>query len=211
MCAVGRRTAAIYTRFSRGDVAAPIEVQEQAIRMALAHRSILITGAYTDSTPPTKTAPRPGLRLLRQTVERREVSLVLVWSLDRIGLPLGDMVNFLSELDEAHVGLISVQEDIDTTRAHGRIILKAMTDLRDARARVRAERSRLYAYKARGPEVRGPGRPRFDLTGLEADAAVEVYGSARAAARALGCSHTLVNRRLKTYQAAGSGAAEATL
>ena len=47
---------------------------------------------------------------------------VVVWRLDRLGRSFKDLIAMIEQFDHAHVGLRSVQENIDTTSIGGRLV-----------------------------------------------------------------------------------------
>ena len=66
---------------------------------------------------------RDGMKRLMKMVQRREVDVVCVYSVDRIGRKLTDILNISEQLNEKDVGLIIHKNGIDTTTTHGRHLL----------------------------------------------------------------------------------------
>lgn len=68
-------------------------------------------------------ANRDGMGKLMKMVQRREVDVVLVYSVDRIGRKLTDILTIAEQLNEKGVGLIIHKNGIDTTTTHGKHLL----------------------------------------------------------------------------------------
>ncbi len=60
---------------------------------------------------------RPAFDALCRDASRRELDIIMAWSVDRLGRSLQDLVNFLSELHALKVDLFLKTQGIDTT--HG--------------------------------------------------------------------------------------------
>jgi DNA invertase Pin-like site-specific DNA recombinase len=60
---------------------------------------------------------------LMEMVNRREVDVVCVYSVDRIGRSMGDIISLVEELDQKGVGLIIHKNAIDTSTAQGKILV----------------------------------------------------------------------------------------
>ena len=66
---------------------------------------------------------REGMKRLLQMVNRKEVDVVLVYSVDRVGRKLSDIISITELLSEKGVGLIIHKNGIDTTTSMGRHML----------------------------------------------------------------------------------------
>ncbi len=66
-------------------------------------------------------ASRPGLDAMLQAVRRREVAVVVVVKLDRLGRSLPHFAALLHEFQALGVGLVCVSQGIDTTSEPGRM------------------------------------------------------------------------------------------
>jgi len=66
---------------------------------------------------------REGMGKVMQMVQRREVDVVCVYSVDRIGRKLTDILTIAEQLNEKGVGLIIHKNGIDTTTTHGKHLL----------------------------------------------------------------------------------------
>ena len=103
-------------------------------------------------------ALRPGLNQVKELLRRGD-SLV-VWRLDRLGRSLKDLIAWANYLEEEGIGLISLQESIDTTTSTGKLILHMFGALAEFERNLIRERTMagLAAARSRG---RKGGRPRM--------------------------------------------------
>lgn len=67
---------------------------------------------------------RPSLDRMLRDANRREFDLVAVWSLDRLGRSLKDLVLILDELGSLGVGLYLSKQGLDTSTTWGRAMLQ---------------------------------------------------------------------------------------
>jgi DNA invertase Pin-like site-specific DNA recombinase len=88
----------------------------------------------------------------------REGDVLVIWKLDRLGRSLQHLVALASELMERKVGLISLNDPVDTTSAQGRLIFNIFASLSEFERELIRERTQagLAAARARG---RKGGRP----------------------------------------------------
>lgn len=107
-------------------------------------------------------AARPGLSLALEVARTGDV--LVVWRLDRLGRSLHDLIVLAKTLEEAGIGLMSLQENIDTTTSGGRLVFHLFGALAEFERNLIRERTRagLTAARARG---RQGGRPKM----LDAD------------------------------------------
>lgn len=125
---------------------------------------------YQDVASGAKTA-RPALdELLGQL---RAGDVVVIWKLDRMGRSLKHLVELVGRLMEQKVGLLSLNDPIDTTSAQGRFVFNLFTTLAEFERELIRERTQagLTAARARG---RVGGRPKglspqAEATALAAD------------------------------------------
>ena len=101
---------------------------------------------------------RPGLNALMKGVVRREYDVVCVWSLDRMGRSLIDLVNILADLDAKKVGFYSHKQALDTTTPSGRLMFSVVGAMAEYEREIIKERviAGLAAAKAQGKKL---GRP----------------------------------------------------
>ena len=66
---------------------------------------------------------RNGFKKVMELVNRKMIDAVLVYSVDRIGRKLSDVISIAEQLNDKNVGLIIWKNGIDTTTTHGRHLL----------------------------------------------------------------------------------------
>jgi DNA invertase Pin-like site-specific DNA recombinase len=88
----------------------------------------------------------------------RAGDVLIVWKLDRLGRSLKHLVMLANELMERQVGLISLNDPIDTTTPQGRLVFNIFASLAEFEHDLIRERTQagLKAARARG---RKGGRP----------------------------------------------------
>ena len=69
---------------------------------------------------------RPGLDRCLKAAERRMYDVLLVWSLDRLGRSLQDLIHTLADLNKAGVRLYIHQQNIDTTTPAGKAMFQML-------------------------------------------------------------------------------------
>src|SRR4249919_1448252 len=69
---------------------------------------------------------RPAFDRLHRLIARREIDLVMAWSVDRLGRSLQDLVAFLSEIHAAGVDLFLHQQGLDTTTPAGKAMFQML-------------------------------------------------------------------------------------
>jgi DNA invertase Pin-like site-specific DNA recombinase len=69
---------------------------------------------------------RPGFKALWQAVTRKQIDVVMVWHVDRLGRSLRDLLNFFQETQDKGVALYLHQQGIDTTTLAGKALFQMM-------------------------------------------------------------------------------------
>ena len=111
---------------------------------------------YQDVASGAKTA-RPALdEMLGQL---RADDVLVIWKLDRLGRSLKHLVELVGSLIERKIGLLSLNDPIDTTSAQGRLVFNLFASLAEFEHELIRERTQagLSAARARG---RVGGRPK---------------------------------------------------
>ena len=103
-------------------------------------------------------ADRPALDGLMKAATQRKFELILVWSIDRLGRSLQNLVEILNDLQSMRVDLMFLQQGMDTSTSSGRMMFSIFGALAEfernlIRERVVAGQNRA---KARGVKM---GRP----------------------------------------------------
>jgi len=121
---------------------------------------------FTDEASGASTI-RPQLKKALAALKPGDV--LTVWKLDRLGRSLSHLIQLTSELAARGVGFRSLSEAIDTTSAHGKLLLHMLGALAEFERSLITERTRagLAAAKRRGVKV---GR-KPKLTGRRLDQA----------------------------------------
>ena len=97
---------------------------------------------------------------LRKMIDQlREGDIVIIWKLDRLGRSLRDLINIMTEIQDKKAGLKSLNDSIDTTTPHGKLIFHLFAALAEFEKDIIRERTKagLEAARARG---RRGGRPK---------------------------------------------------
>ena len=141
-----------------------LDLQVDALKVAGCER------IYQDVASGAKTA-RPALDDLLGQLRAGDV--LVIWKLDRMGRSLKHLVELVGSLIEQKVGLLSLNDPIDTTSAQGRLVFNLFASLAEFERELIRERTQagLSAARARG---RIGGRPKglspqADATALAAD------------------------------------------
>jgi len=75
-----------------------------------------VSGGYTGRQ-------RDGMKKLMMMVDRKEVDVVMVYSIDRIGRNLSDVLSLVKTLEEKGVALVIHKQAIDTSDTFGKTLI----------------------------------------------------------------------------------------
>jgi len=103
-----------------------------------------------------KTA-RPVLDEIMRNI--REDDVLVIWKLDRLGRNLAHLIHLTNKLIEKKVGLISLNDPIDTSTAQGRMIFGIFATLAEFERELIRERTQAGLKSARARGRKG-GRPK---------------------------------------------------
>ncbi len=139
---------------------------------------------------------RPGLSSLLEYA--RPGDSVCVVRLDRLGRSLRQLLETVETLKARGVGLMSLEEKIDTSSAAGELVFHVFGAIAHFERRLIAERTRdgLAVAKARGKRI---GRPALDAAKL--DAALKLVGAGLTpaqASRQVGLGRSTLYRELQS-------------
>lgn len=89
----------------------------------------------------------------------RSGDVLVIWKLDRLGRSLKHLVELVNDLMEKDIGLLSINDPIDTTTAQGRLVFNIFASLAEFERDLIRERTNagLSAARARGKKG---GRPK---------------------------------------------------
>ena len=114
---------ALYCRVSTSEQTTAnqkLELEQVADRMGWT-----ITQTFTDVISGAS-AKRPGLDALMLAVARKEVDMVMVWDVSRLGRSLSHLVSLLEEFHAKGVNLYFHQQGIDTTTPAGKAMFQML-------------------------------------------------------------------------------------
>ncbi len=176
--------AAIYARVSTVDQQPSRQVDEL-------HRYVRSRGwtghIYVDGDAGKLAA----LDTLRIDAKQQGFDVVVCWRLDRLGRSLRHLITLLDELIALDIGLVSLQEGIDTTAPSGRSQLKAFAAMAEAERDRVAERVQIGLQRARA-HGRKLGRPHRSVP---KDRLALIQGlTVRQAAKRIGVSRSTAQR-----------------
>ena len=65
----------------------------------------------------------------------------MIWKLDRLGRSLNHLIEIVTLLEEQHIGLVSLNDPIDSTTAQGRLVFRIFASLAEFERKVIRERT----------------------------------------------------------------------
>lgn len=138
---------------------------------------------------------RPGLSVLLD--HARPGDSLAITRLDRLGRSLKELLETVEGLKKQNIGLISLEEQIDTTSAAGELIFHVFGAIAHFERRLISERTKdgIEAARAQG---RKPGRPPLQAeTVLALQSLVKAGMTAGQAAKQLGIARSTAYRLIK--------------
>jgi len=157
------RKAAIYARVSTNNGQTP-ENQLAQLRDAAAKAGWDVVGEFVDQgiSGAKGRDKRPAFDRLCKAATRREIDVVMAWSVDRLGRSLQDLVVFLGDLQASGVDLYLHKQGVDTTTPGGKALFQMMGVFAEFERAMIQERisAGLQRAKAEGKKL---GRPRIPV------------------------------------------------
>lgn len=98
---------------------------------------------------------------------------IVIWRLDRLGRSMKHLLELIEDLEDRGISLVSLNEQIDTTSANGRLMLRMLASLAAFERDLLSERTRAGVLAAR-KQGRVGGRPRALSPGA-AEIATRMY------------------------------------
>ena len=183
--------AAIYSRVSTSSQTTDNQTQEL---LAVADRnSWNIEAVYSDVISGAK-EKRPELDALMQSVIRREVDVVLIWDISRLGRSLQHLLKLLEEFHAKGVDVYFHQQGIDATTPAGKLMFQMCGAFAEFARGMIQERVKagLERANAQGKKLGAPTVP--EKTATKAKEMYEVGMSFRKIGRELGIHHSTVSK-----------------
>ena len=103
-------------------------------------------------------ADRPALDSMMKAANQRKFDMILVWSIDRLGRSLQNLVELLNDLQSMRVDLMFLQQGMDTCTSRGRMMLCIFGALAEFECNLIRERVIAGQNKAKARGVK-MGRP----------------------------------------------------
>ncbi len=185
----------IYARVSTIDKGQSVGMQLRELEAYAQARGWTIRDRYLDEGVSGSQAKRPGLNRLLSACRRRQVDVVLVWRLDRLGRSLKHLIMMLDELQSLGVAFVALHEQIDCTTATGQLMLHllgAFAEFERALIRERVKAGLAHA-RAKGQRL---GRPRLEIDPARVESLQKDGRSIRQIAQALHISPASVHKTL---------------
>jgi DNA invertase Pin-like site-specific DNA recombinase len=114
---------AIYARVSTKDQTTENQVEQ--LRQVAAKAGWSVSAVYADVVSGSKgREQRPELDAMLKAVTRREIDRVMVWTVDRLGRSLQDLVSTMQEIQAAGADLYLHQQSIDTSTPAGKALFQ---------------------------------------------------------------------------------------
>ena len=115
---------AIYSRCSTSDQT--VENQIRELKEIAKRRGLIVVSQFSDEAISGSKGrdKRPGFDNLIKGAVRKEFDTILVWSVDRLGRSLQDLVSFLNEIHSVDCDLYIHQSGIDTTTPSGKMMFQ---------------------------------------------------------------------------------------
>lgn len=136
---------------------ARVSTKEQSLSMQVdALKNAGCDQIHEEIASGAKTA-RPVLDEIMRNI--REDDILVIWKLDRLGRNLAHLIHLTNKLIEKKVGLISLNDPIDTSTAQGRMIFGIFATLAEFERELIRERTQAGLKSARARGRKG-GRPK---------------------------------------------------
>ncbi len=125
-----------------------LEDQEARIRAYVSDQGWSLVSILAEPAQSGRSGKRPGLQRARRLVRQRRVDVVVVDRIDRISRNLFSLLTFIKLLNDHHVRLVSLREQIDFSTIWGQLVLYILGALAEFYSSVLAQEIRLQRYHA---------------------------------------------------------------
>lgn len=148
---------AIYARVSSESQDYEMQLHElQALAVRSGYEVVEI---YAEKISGTKAnADRPELKRMMKDAKWRRFQKVLVWSVDRLGRSMKNLVDVLTELRDLKIDILAQQQGIDTGTQMGAMMFSFISIFSEFETNLRRERQMLGIQKARASGKTWGGR-----------------------------------------------------
>jgi DNA invertase Pin-like site-specific DNA recombinase len=153
------KTAAVYARVSTNGQTTDNQVRE--LKKVAKRHGWKIAAKYVDHGVSGSKGrdKRPALDKLLKAANRRDFSIIMAWSVDRLGRSLQHLVGFLDEIHAKGVDLYLHQQNIDTSTPSGKAMFQMAGVFAEFERSMIQERVRAGLERAR-EQGRVLGRPK---------------------------------------------------
>jgi DNA invertase Pin-like site-specific DNA recombinase len=149
---------AIYARVSTIDQNYDGQLEE--LRLLAERSGWELVEVYSEKVSGTKeTEERPELKRMMRDARWRKFEKVLVWSVDRLGRSMKNLVLVLNELKELKIDIFAYKQAIDTTTAMGSMFFQFLGIFSEFENTIRKERQIVGIRKAKERGVRFGRKP----------------------------------------------------
>jgi DNA invertase Pin-like site-specific DNA recombinase len=191
----------IYAR-SSPDCAMSTDDQITCLRTVAADRGWTVSQTFVDRPVPIRKGRerRPGEDAMLDSIRHGEVQKVLIWSVDRVGRSLMELVTFIETCRAAGVDLYLHEQNLDTSGSNGLSMFDLVQMMAFHVRQSRRDKILRGQAAARDASVRF-GRPPISATKVEkARQALASGKSVRGSARLAGISAASVSRLKVTLE-----------
>src|SRR4051795_2776456 len=158
----GTRRIAIYARRSTDDEHQPFSIDAQVTALTSYIKSqpgwIALPEPFTDDASGA-TTERPGLQRALRAAKAGRYDILLVYRVDRFSRRLSDLLDLLTELDDAGVAFVSATEPFDTSTSIGRMLVQLLGVFAEFERETIIDRV-VNGMNAKAPKGKWPGGTR---------------------------------------------------
>src|SRR5215469_13521300 len=154
--------AGLYARVSTVDQHP--EMQTSELREFCQRRSWDLRGEYVDVGVSGAKEKRPQLDRLLIAVRRREIDVVVVWKLDRLGRSLKHLVNLIAEWESLGVVFVSLRDNLDFSTPGGRLMFNIIAAMAEFERDLIRERVKAGIARAKADGKRIGRKRRMDVS-----------------------------------------------
>lgn len=117
------KRVALYARVSTNGQTVNNQLRE--LRQVAKRQGWKVVGEFTDHASGAKgREQRPQFNRLCKAATRREIDLIMSWSVDRLGRSLQHLVTFLNDIHAEGIDLYLHRQGIDTTTPSGKMLFQ---------------------------------------------------------------------------------------